>query len=233
MMSVLFAQLELFAALDWVQVLIAIVVFVIWGINHLVSSVGKAKPQQRPRPAPPRNVVPKNQPAPAQNLSGEIEDFLKRAAQKRQDKSRRKKPEPVVEKKVVVPPKPVTMLSDTSDQDFEVRTGQSVADHVREHLDNRQFSQRAEHLGDQGINKGDLEREAHRKQVFDHQLGRLADTSNQQSEKILTAQAATRQATTDAAAAAAIPIASMLANPESLKQAVILNEILSRPEHRW
>ena len=233
MTSALLAQLELIAALDWVQVLIAIVVFVIWGINHLVSTLGKPKPQQRPRTVPPRDLAPKDQPAPAQNLSGEIEDFLKRAAQKRQEKSRRRKPEPVVEKKVVVVPKPVQRLSDTSDQDFEVRTGQSVSDHVTAHLDNRKFSQRAEHMLDEDITNDDLEREAHRKNVFDHQLGRLADTSNQQSEKQITDQAATRKATTDATAAAAIPIASMLANPESLKQAVVLNEILSRPEHRW
>ena len=223
------------AKMDWVQVLIAVVVFVIWGINHLISGLGKPKPQQRPKPMPRGNAPQPNKPAPAQNLAGEIDDFLKRATQKRQEKSRRKQPAAAKQAPTVPPPKPVQRLSDTatSNQDFEIRTRHAISDDVQEHLDNRQFGERAAHLVDEDILQDDADREAHRTKVFDHQLGRLVDTSNLQSDKQISAQAASRKATTDSAAAAAIPIASMLANPESLKQAIVLNEILTRPEHRW
>src|SRR5947207_105594 len=61
-------------------------------------------------------------------------------------------------------------------QGFELRSTQSVADHVQQRLDTRIFGERAAHMVDD-LEKQDAQREAHRKQVFDHQLGRLADTS--------------------------------------------------------
>lgn len=220
------------AAEDWLKVIGVLVFIVIWLFNHFVGNSAKAKPQQRQQPMarPQGDAKP---PAEQPQLVGEIEEFLKRANQKRQDRTR-KKPAAKVVKPAPAPAAPTRRLvqSSADQQGFEVNVGGSVAEHVQKHLDTREFSNRAEHLIDD-IKKGDVERETHLKQVFDHKLGRLADTSNTRSDQQIVKDTATQVATDAAAIAAATPIASMLANPESLKQAVVLNEILSRPEHRW
>jgi hypothetical protein len=59
------------------------------------------------------------------------------------------------------------------------------------------------------------------KEIFGHQLGRLADTS--------TPGAGTNQATAPEGAAIT-PLAALLANPQSLKQAIVLQEVLNRRE---
>ncbi len=167
---------------------------------------------------------------PQQPLVGEIEKFLLRANQRQQEKSRRKQPPKVVV--AAVPPrssKPARRLVQASneDQGFEVTGSGSVADHVEQHLDTRAFAERAAHLVDD-VSKNDAEREAHRKQVFEHKLGRLTDTSTAAA-----ASPAAGEPSNTEVAAAVVSLASLLANPQNLKQAIVLSEILSRPEHRW
>lgn len=230
-------QLVLLAGIEvWLKFIFVVVFLLIWVFNNLLSN---KKPAARPQPRgpapPPQPGLPAERPAGPQQLAGEIEEFLERATQKRQEKSRRKPAKTVVTAAAPVPPpKPARRLvqSTSENQGFEVTTGEAVAEHVRKHLDNRQFTERAEHLTDD-ITKSDTQREAHHKQVFEHKLGRLADTSTSQHAQDASDSAASQQATHDASAAAATPIASMLANPESLRQAIVLNEILMRPEHRW
>lgn len=226
-----FEQFVLFAALEWVKFVFLIVFFLVWIFNNLLGDKAKAKarPQQRPQVPPPRpDAAQAERPAGQQQLVGEIEEFLQRANQKRQEKVRRKQPAKAAAKPAPPsPPKPARRLTQES-HDFEVTTGQSVAEHVQKHLDTSRFGDRAEHLVDD-IAKGDVVREAHRKQVFEHQLGRLADTSTRAAQPapppvVLTAAEAE---------AAAVPLAALLANPQSLKQAIVLNEVLARPEHRW
>jgi hypothetical protein len=60
------------------------------------------------------------------------------------------------------------------------------------------------------------------KAKFDHSLGRLSESAAT-SEPVL-------QPVNDTPAG---QIAAMLANPEGVRQAVILNEILRRPSDRW
>jgi hypothetical protein len=229
-----FDQIVLVAAIEWVKFILVIVFVLIWIFNNFLGEKVKAKPRplQRPQVPPPQPDVPAaDPPAGQQQLVGEIEEFLKRATQKRQEKTRRKQPTKVVVKSA--PPatsKPARRLVQTSteDQGFEVNVGGSVAEHVQQHLDTREFTTRAEHLVDD-MAKGDVDREAHRKQVFEHKLGRLADTSTSAPESAAAAAEASKPDLT----AVASPLAAILANPQNLKQAIALNEILSRPEHRW
>jgi len=62
--------------------------------------------------------------------------------------------------------------------------------------------------------------------VFDHEVGQLAAAEKSPPAKT----DAPRIAVPDSLAA---EIAASLTRPESLRQAVILSEILQRPEHRW
>ena len=239
-MSILFESLLPIAKIeDWFRVIVFVVFVLIWIFNSLLSNKAKAKPRPQQRPqAPPRPDVPAGeQPARPQQLAGEIDNFLKRATQKRQEKSRRKQPA----KAIVIPPppaasKPSRRLTQSAADiaGFEVSSFGSVAEHVEKHLNTREFAERASQLVDEDIAKDDAEREAHLKEVFGHQVGRLADTSILPTARQLSDRAAAKAGTAGATAAtAANTIAALLSNPENLKQAIVLNEILTRPEHRW
>lgn len=219
---------------DWARLIVIGVFIVIWLFNHFLGGKANAKPPQRQQPAMrPQAGAAKPPPDQPQPLAGEIEEFLKRANQKRQDRTRKKPPVKVAAKPIItsVPARRLVQTS-TDKQDFEISVSNSVSEHVQKHLDTHEFSDRAEHLVDD-IKKGDVDRATHLKQVFDHKLGRLADTSNTRSDQQIKLDTASQVATDAATIAAATPIASMLANPESLRQAIILNELLTRPEHRW
>jgi hypothetical protein len=233
-------NLPLIAAGEWIKLVIFAVFFIIWVVNNLRKALAQAQPPKggrvpRPNVLPPdADLQPQERPPQQQQLAGEIEAFLKRASEKRREKKVRK---PAEVKKTVASPKPAPqpaqrlMQSDADAQGFELRSTQSVADHVQQRLDTRIFGERAAHMVDD-LAKQDAEREAHRKQVFDHQLGRLADTS---VAAVIPSQAEAGQAATGAGSTAITPasIAALLANPENVKQAIVLNEILTRPERYW
>lgn len=220
---------------SWVKIAIFIVCAIIWVVKHLIDNA-KAVPAKnvlKPRPLPPSDVLKPEPVASQQKLAGEIEQFLARANQKRREKGQRKQQaRPAVKKPPAPTPKSARRLVEVSrpDRGFEVSSSESIPV-LEQALSTQQFSERAAHMVDD-IARGDAAREAHRKQVFDHKLGNLADTSAAQGA-LTAADIAAQQATAAAANAAATPIAAMLANPESLKQAFVLNEILSLPEHRW
>jgi hypothetical protein len=224
----------LIADAGWIKLIFVAVVFIIWIFNNLMGDKAKAKPRpmQRPMPPPkPTEGVPEaGRQAGQQPLVGEIEEFLQRANRKREEKARRKQGSkaPKVAKPAPVARQPARRLVDggSESQQFEVTTGRSVAEHVQQHLNTSQFAERAAHMVDDDIAKNDAEREAHRRQVFDHKLGTLSDTSTGAAKAATEATAAARDI-------GAIPIGNLLANPDSLRQAIILNEILTRPEQRW
>ena len=76
--------------------------------------------------------------------------------------------------------------------------------------------------------------EGHLHDVFDHQLGTLGGTPGESAEA---AQADEAEALDDRISsvpvAAAAGLAAILADATSLRQAILLNEIFQRPEHRW
>ena len=69
----------------------------------------------------------------------------------------------------------------------------------------------------------DVKMRQHLEQVFDHQVGRLAVAADPNASS------------RDAGAAAAVVLSpvTLLTNSQSLRSAIILNEILQRPEDRW
>jgi hypothetical protein len=75
------------------------------------------------------------------------------------------------------------------------------------------------------IERGDVERERHRHQTFDHQLGRLKDAGSR-------ADGSAADEVVRPISQAAV-IAAMLRDPAGVKQAIVLGEILNRPEGRW
>lgn len=102
---------------------------------------------------------------------------------------------------------------------------QSVAEHVAEHVGTSTQAMREEvsHLGERVI-QADEQFDVQLEQKFDHKLGSL---SARRDARLLDQQP---QAVADSPASL---IAAMLANPEGVRQAIIVNEILRRPSDRW
>jgi len=97
----------------------------------------------------------------------------------------------------------------------------TVAEHVAEHLDTRRFDERAGRLSHlQSTVEKDIG--GHVRSVFDHQVGTLTDKPTVQTAAVV--------ATT---ASPAEQIVAMLRDPQSMRNAVILQEILRPPTDRW
>ncbi len=105
------------------------------------------------------------------------------------------------------------------------QSSESLADHVGRRFSTDEFAARAAHLTDD-IARADVERELHLKKMFGHQVGKL------QTDKLMPND----EKATSAAPAVIGPAAGGLdglLHGDTLRYAVILNEILGRPEDRW
>jgi hypothetical protein len=212
----------LLAAIDpfLIKVIVVIVVMSIAAINKL----GKAASAQQRKPARPA-APPRPRPQPGRGqVEDEVSEFLKRAAEKRAGR-------PVETPK----PEPPRRLIEIGASDLvevqaieEPPTGAAVAQHVRQHLDTREFTARASHLTT--VDRADEAIESHLHQFFEHQVGHLA--SQRPVEPALEGQSGTAPTTPDVTAPAEY-LVSLLGNPQSLRSAVILSEVLQRPTQRW
>ncbi|MCI0359300.1 MAG: hypothetical protein L0211_12550 [Planctomycetaceae bacterium] len=95
----------------------------------------------------------------------------------------------------------------------DLRGAEEIAEHTR-------------HLGEE-VDQADDKLEAHLHQVFDHKLGQLKKSTMEP------AAASPSQAARDAALPGAASIAHLLVDPQNVRNAVILAEILRRPEDSW
>jgi hypothetical protein len=100
------------------------------------------------------------------------------------------------------------------------RVGRSVAQHMRGTED---IAEHTRHLGEE-VDAADNKMAAHLHQVFDHKVGDLKKSTME------AAAASPSQAARDAPLPGAASIARMLADPQSLRNAFIMAEILKRPD---
>ena len=176
--------------------------------------------------------APQKQPVPQAaiplQLNAEIEQFLKRAGDRPGERARR---EPALTPPKAPPrtlAKPFPREQPLEAETVERRDFSSVGASVEKHLANRGFTQRAEHLADD-IVRADQEMEQHLQKAFNRRLGTLGDTAEASSSPVTDVE----PETSTPRSPAADTLGSLLSNPQNIKQAVILNEILQRPEHRW
>ena len=185
-------------------------------------------------------------------MNNEVEEFLRRAAQRRaqveaqlraQAEARARgqgQPPPRPEPPKRLTPNTQSMSQQQAPQRAEVvevnselaasgnRVAASVAEHMRHSQD---IAARVELLGDR-VEVADDEMEAHLQQVFDHSVGRLRKTTE-------SASAPGRAATPSEAAVVirdaspAHGIAELLRNPQSVRNAILLAEVINRPADRW
>ena len=101
----------------------------------------------------------------------------------------------------------------------------SVAEHVAEHVGAapQEFRKEVANLGER-VRRADEQFDAQLQQKFDHELGSLATRhATSTSDQPMAAERATPAA----------QIAALLASPDGVRQAIVLNEILNRPVDRW
>ncbi|HWC88405.1 MAG TPA: hypothetical protein VG433_02085 [Pirellulales bacterium] len=223
----------LLADLALLKAIMFVVVIAIYAINHLLSGLKKPLAGPPPRTPPPGTPPARRPPLEVQappnpeargpdlnapDLNAELSDFLRRAAAKRQQAGGRP-PQSAptnVERPAGRPPRK-RKKSEPPARPPEERLSQR---RVLPTLDTRAMDERslgtrpAEQLGD------------HIRESFDRQLGLLAADSEK-------SPGATPPPTAELQSSVAVEMSALLCNPQSLRGAIILNEILTRPEHRW
>ncbi len=225
----------LLAANDWLSAVGLILFFAFWLISKMISSSKAINQQARKVPRRPGEpAAPAAQPRQAgaappkqSQLNAEIERFLKRASGQRSERARREAaPQQQAQRRSVSPParKPLSEQGPAGRRGFD-----SVADSVDKHLADRGFENRAEHLADD-IVRADQQMEEHLQKSFNRRVGTLGDNQTEAARPVTDVTTTPELPTSSSAAAS---LSALLSNPQSIKQAIILNEILARPEHRW
>ena len=206
---------------DLIPFVVAVIVAVLSILfQYLRNQAGGANQQQQQQGQRPPNQPPRPRPQ-QQQIDEEIGEFLRRAAQ------RRGAPPAVRPATVAVPEeRPVAAVVVP-----ERPVGGEVERHVQRHLDSRQFDQRSQQLG-ADVAQADEKVETHLRDVF------ARDMSGTGSPKMSAADRAALAAPpqTQVRGAGALgdtALVSLLTNPDSIREAIILNEILRRPDDRW
>ena len=143
----------------------------------------------------------------------EIEEFLRRAAQRRANR-----PTPDIE--IIEPVQPVEVEIVEAEPVME-----GVAQHVSRHMAPAGFDQRTSGFA-QAVGQADEKVEQHLASVFDHQVGQLDKSEGFVGDTPIVEG-------TNQVESAAANFARQLSNPQSIRHAILMAEILQRPEHRW
>ena len=242
------------ADINWIQ----IVIILIFVLGPLISRFGKPaleqvlpKPDQRP-PLPPVGNRPVQPPAAGGRdaMEAEIEEFLRKAGGKAEPRPPRPAQPPV---RTLAPPprqhpleaEPVVMAEVVDatlvSREKELRPRHAVSDHVRDHIEAQPVSDHGKTLG-RGLGQADEHLESRLHEVFDHKLGRLAkdpltDSDSKSDDRlegtdsmVWEGAVAQRKKRMTGLHHRSQEIFAMLRSPAGMQQAVILNEILKRPE---
>jgi hypothetical protein len=214
-------HLPLAAADEWLKYVGIIIVVGGSMIARVMNEREKRKPKpprsiQRVPPPPPRPQV--------RTPQDEVSDFLRRAAELRRGDVREVEVVDMRSGRRGTAAMPTIVAAEVAPGG---QSRESVAAHVKQRLGSQRFEAREKNLSE--IVKVDQQIESHLHQVFDHQISRIAAQSGEAAAPIVATvvPASTAQPSTPSSWVA------LFANPDSVKQAIVLNEILTRPESRW
>jgi hypothetical protein len=163
---------------------------------------------------------PRPKPGPAQPVRSEIEEFLRRAsrgtagageAAAGQSPPRR-------------PPAAPIQAEVVGDKPARGRVGE----HVKSYLDASEFQRRSANLAEDMAEAAE-KRTEHRQEVFGHSIGRLGAEA---APSVAPQDLASAEAPTDVPPPA-FDLSALFTQPADLRRAIVLQEILQRPEHRW
>ena len=103
------------------------------------------------------------------------------------------------------------------------QSSESISEYVQSHMDTTDVTEQAEQLGDE-VALADDKMDARLQNTFDHQIGSLKSAASD------SAFATTTTSTAQRVSPIADELLDMLSNPKSIRQAILLNEILQRPK---
>ena len=166
-------------------------------------------------------------------MAGDIEEFLRRAAQRREGKAPapappQQQPPPRQQPPRQQPPVLEAELIEAIEiVEPSILRGDSVTEHVAEHIGSSGFSERLSHLGEH-VDAADDRMEEHLHGYFEHDLGQLGVRTSAAQDSTLDDDSPVLEEVVPATG-----FLQMLSDPDTISNAIILNEILSRPEDRW
>jgi hypothetical protein len=228
---------------EWFRLAVFLVVAVGYVISFVTSRLRDKQVAKTRQPAAPRRDP---------NTAKELEEFLKRSSASRPDATA-KRPAPAPrapvaterrprgtrrkseerEKRRPAPAATIPAQKSTPASLVNLRESDLTKDraaeplgHVVPSIDTRDISERASHLGNL---ESASPLQDHLKQTFSHRVGTLtaAPTDNLAAQNRAAAAAAAATGTKQT-----LPVAALLSGG-NLRNAIILNEILQRPEERW
>lgn len=209
---------------ELIQVVVLVVIGILVGVAKFIAMVQKAKP---PAPMGQRPLAP---PAVGVKPVSDVEEFLRRAAAK---------PRPAADGGPIRRP-PQPQLRQPAQKPVEVQVvaeepvGARIAKEVDRDLDTQEFTKRTTQLGSEVV-QADREIDEHLHQVFDHHVSNLELLPGEAAAaaEVLTPEELTDPSLDSIPATFATGLTDLLTNPTSVRQAIVLNEILHRPEERW
>lgn len=240
---------------DTIKIIVAILFVLLPLVAKAINMFSnQAEPAKRPAPPPiPPAAKPRIPPKAANpELNSEVEEFLRRAAERRTSEQRRevttaaqrhepprpeqsrpeqpparRTPRPPPAEQAKPQPRKISRQPLQAEIVDDVKRGSDVAEHVKQHFKPHAVLERAPSA--QAVDQADEAMQDHMHAVFDHQVGTLSRGERGRLQPT-EPQAMPQRAPSDLDIAA---LAGLLSNPQSVRQAIVLNEILSRPEHRW
>jgi len=201
---------------DFIIPLVIMLFLAISAIGQVLAKMREAqqaggRPQQGPRPRPGAQAA-------QDPVQTEIDDFLRDAVRGQAEQRPRQWPADTP-----VDVQPVEVVPDDA----------SVADHVRQRAAASKLGTLAPTV-DSGLAHSGEAMESRLHGVFDHGLGALGQTPGESAQSTQPEEAVTPDdRITPIPGAGAAGLAAMLAEPGNLRQAIVLSEILERPESRW
>jgi hypothetical protein len=157
--------------------------------------------------------------------SNEIEEFMRRAARARSATTKPARPPQAP----TPPEKPVPAQVVT-----EVPVGGKIGKQVEQDLDTQEFTQRTKKMGGE-VAQADREIDQHMRQVFDHNVSNLELLPGESAAPPVAVGPLELNdpSQLDIPATFATSLGELMADPDSIRQAIVLNEILHRPVERW
>ncbi len=216
----------LLAAVDaeLVKLVIILVFGALVGIGKFIAMVQKGKPPapmgQRPQPPAPVKI----------NAANNIEEFMRRAAARPRAAANsgpiRRPPQPQLRPPLEKPVQAQVVVTEP--------VGATIGKQVEQDLNAQEFTKRTTQLGSEFAQADrDIDQRLH--QVFDHHVSNLELMPGEAAAEPVAAGPVelTEQSLLDIPATFATGLTDLLANPDSVRQAIVFMEILHRPEERW
>jgi hypothetical protein len=223
-------------AAGWEEAIGVVVVIVFILISFLGQLLGKLREGRRAQPKGPRGPQAQGpgRPGGRDALRDELDEFLRGAKARRPanqpQAARQPAPRPAA-------PRPPERRRPTQDvvavEVIEEPRDAGVADHVRRRMADEQLRQAHPAVGG-GIARAERQADSRLHQLFDHGIGSLVGAAGESGGPVQPIEAGSLEyGIAPVPITVAAGLAAMLAHPGNLRQAIVLSEILQRPEQRW